>query len=297
MQRPIATIVFSSAVVLCACTSKEAARPDSARVAQAGAAGASTAASFDPATHVASVIAKDFAFVAPDSITAGWTTFRMKNEGTLPHHVGIARVDSGKTIADIEAALKNANSSPPWFLVVGGPNASEPGAESNATLNLEPGQYVMLCFVDIPAHVPHFTKGMIHPFVVTAANGSTGTEPTADATIALADYSFTVDGKLTAGKHTIRVVNKGPQEHEVVLVRLAPGKTMKDLAAWAVTMEGEGPGSAIGGVVGFSKRAGPNYFDVDLTSGNYVMLCFLTDDKDGKPHIEHGMVKEFKVEG
>ena len=294
MQRPIAMIVFSTAVVLCACSSKEAAKPASAAVAQAGSANANAA--FDPATRVATVIAKNFAFEGPDSITAGWTTFRMKNEGTVPHHVGIARVDSGKTVADIEAALKNGNSSPAWFLVVGGPNASDPGGESNATLNLQPGQYVMLCFVDIPGHVPHFMKGMIRPFVVTAANGSMGIEPTADATITLADYSFTVDRKLTARKHTIRVVNKGPQEHEVVLVRLAPGKTMKDLAAWAVKMDGEGPGSAIGGVVGFSKKAGPNYFDIDLTPGNYVMLCFLTDAKDGKPHLEHGMVKEFKVE-
>ena len=296
MQRPITTIVFSSAVVLCACSSKEAAKPDSAAIAQAGAGGANANASFDPTTRVASVIAKDFAFVAPDSITAGWTTFRMKNNGTLLHHVAIARIDSGKTMADVEAALKNPGPPPAWLVGVGGPNASDPGAESNATLNLQPGQYVMLCFVDIPEHVPHFAKGMVHPFIVTAANGSTGTEPTADATITVADYSFAVDGKLSAGKHTIRVLDKGPQEHEVVIMRLAPGKTMKDFGAWAVKMEGPPPGSALGGVVGVSTAAGPNYFDVELTPGDYALLCFIPDAKDGKPHIEHGMVKEFKVE-
>jgi hypothetical protein len=32
-----------------------------------------------------------------------------------------------------------------------------------------------------------------------------------------------------------------------------------------------------------------------MTPGNYVMLCFLPDAKDGKPHLDHGMVKEFTV--
>jgi hypothetical protein len=37
------------------------------------------------------------------------------------------------------------------------------------------------------------------------------------------------------------------------------------------------------------------YFTADLTPGNYVLLCFVPDAKDGKAHMEHGMVKEFKV--
>ena len=105
-----------------------------------------------------------------------------------------------------------------------------------------------------------------------------------------------MDGKLTAGKHTIKVLDNGPQEHEVEIVRLAPGKTMKDFGAWAVKKEGPPPASALGGVVGISKAAGANYFDVDLTPGNYALLCFIPDAKDGKAHIEHGMVKEFRVE-
>ena len=295
MQRPIATIVFSSAVLLCACGSKEAARPDSAAVAQAGAGGANANASFDPTTRVATVIAKDFAFIASDSIPGGWTTFRMKNEGTMLHHVAIFRVDSGKTIADAQAVFKNPPPLPAWLVPVGGPNSTDPGTESNATLNIQAGQYLMLCFFETPDHVPHFAKGMIHPFVVTAANGS-NTEPAADATITLADYSFTVDGKLSAGKHTIRVLNKGPQDHELILARLAPGRTMKDLGVWAAKMEGPPPASVLGGVMGFSKSTGVKYFDIDLTPGNYAMLCFLGDVKDHQMHFKHGMGKEFKVE-
>ena len=37
------------------------------------------------------------------------------------------------------------------------------------------------------------------------------------------------------------------------------------------------------------------YFTADLTPGNYALLCFVPDAKDGKPHLEHGMVKQFKI--
>jgi hypothetical protein len=35
---------------------------------------------------------------------------------------------------------------------------------------------------------------------------------------------------------------------------------------------------------------------VDLASGNYGLICFVPDAKDGKPHLAHGMMQDFKVE-
>ena len=40
---------------------------------------------------------------------------------------------------------------------------------------------------------------------------------------------------------------------------------------------------------------GVAYLPVDLPAGNYALLCFIPDAKDGKPHLEHGMVKPFTV--
>jgi hypothetical protein len=37
-------------------------------------------------------------------------------------------------------------------------------------------------------------------------------------------------------------------------------------------------------------------FSADLTPGDYGMICFIPDAKDGKPHLAHGMMKSFKVE-
>ncbi len=37
------------------------------------------------------------------------------------------------------------------------------------------------------------------------------------------------------------------------------------------------------------------YLPVDLAAGNYLLVCFLPDAKDGKPHLAHGMIKEFTI--
>ena len=199
----------------------------------------------------------------------------------------------------MEASGKNHTPPPAWIVVAGGPNAPNPTGESNAIINMQPGNYVLRCFVDIPNRVPHFTKGMIRPLKVTAATGAASSEPTADVTIALADYAFTVKCPLTVGKHTFKVVNSGPQPHEVEIFRLAPGKTMKDFNEFvAKATEGKADGpppvDALGGVAG-EVPGMSQYFTADLTAGNYVLICFVPDGKDGKPHVEHGMIKEFKV--
>ena len=70
---------------------------------------------------------------------------------------------------------------------------------------------------------------------------------------------------------------------------------MKDLGSWAAKYEGPIPVDGLGGVAGVIKGDG-GYFDVDLTAGNYVFVCFVPDAKDKKGHIEHGMVKEFAIQ-
>ena len=293
MYRPIALAVAT--VALCACSQKEAAKPDSSNVTQAAAA----AQGFDPATHTATVHAKDFSFDAPESVPAGWTTFHLINDGPNFHHIQLVRLDSGKTAQDLDAAMKNPGPPPRWAVFVGGPNAPSPGSSSDATLNLTPGNYVLLCMVDIPAHVPHAAKGMVRPLTVTAASGTPAAEPNADVTISESDYKFDIPATISAGNHTFKVVNSGPQPHEVEIIRLAPGKTMKDFGefmakAYADKVDGPPPGDGIGGITAMIPGA-TEYFTANMTPGNYVMICFVPDGKDGKPHSDHGMVKEFTI--
>ena len=291
LRRSAAGLLCSAVVVVCGC-SKQDAKSDSSAVAQAGA--PTPNAKFDPTTRVAVVHAKDFAFDAPDTVTAGWTTFHLVNDGPSLHHVSLVRIDSGKTVADFEAAMKKPGPPPAWMVEAGGPNAPSPGGSIDASLNLAPGTYMIVCFVDIPDGVPHFMKGMTHPLTVLPATATAGAEPTADMTVELADYSFVPPTTITSGKHTFKVVNKGPQVHELELIRLAPGKTVKDVAAWIAKADGPPPAEALGGISGMHNGM-MEYFTADLTPGNYAMLCFIPDAKDNKPHLAHGMVKPFSV--
>jgi uncharacterized cupredoxin-like copper-binding protein len=99
------------------------------------------------------------------------------------------------------------------------------------------------------------------------------------------------------GRHTVRVFNGGPQSHELVLVRLAPGRTAHDAAAWAERGQtGDAPGTMVGGVAALAP-GGVAQFAADFPAGQYALICFVPDQKDGtgRPHTEHGMLRQFAV--
>ena len=243
--------------------------------------------------NVVTVVANDYKFEAPTEIPAGLTKIVLKGAGQQIHHATIARLDDGKTVADLQAAFKTPGPPPSWVTFVGGPNVPDPGAEANATVDLAPGNYALICFVDTPDKVPHFAKGMVHGFTVTGTP-TNAMAPTANVNLVLEDYVFNFDKPLTAGRHTIKVTNPAAQDHEIQLIQLDSGKTLSDMQQWIAKMSGPAPGRAVGGVASM-KPGTTNYFDVDLTPGEYVAICFVPAKSDGKPHFEHGMVKQFTV--
>jgi hypothetical protein len=267
-----------AAAVLAAACGKQDAKVDSSKVAQAGAA---------DAPREVTVTAQDFSYTAPDSIPAGITTFKLVNNGTMLHHMIIVRLDSGKTMADVAAAMKNPHAPPPaWAVMVGGPNAPDPKSTSNSTVDLAAGNYVILCAVDMPGGVPHFAKGMVKSLTVTPSAG-TGVAPVATDSITLSDYAFKLSRPLSAGSHTFRVVSEANQPHEVELIKLAPGKKAADLFAWMQKPAGPPPGSAVGGTSPAGKGI-VTWFTADISAGDYLVVCFVPGP-DGKPHFMHGM--------
>ena len=257
-----------------------------------------------PVRHpVVIVHAKEFAFIAPASITAGTTTFRLVNDGKEVHQISILQLAKGKTMADYAAAMK-ANKPAPWAVGVGGPNAAGPGQTIDATVTLDAGSYVLVCWVPSPgAPVPHMAKGMIQPLAVVAPAGVTQAgaamtyvaESAPDVHLELSEYGFKFSKPLTAGKHTIHVMNTGAQEHEAVFFKLAKGKTMKDVDAWFEGgMKGPSPMEPAPGLAGLGKARTAS-FTTNLTPGHYGLACYIPDVKDGKPHAMHGMEQEFTV--
>jgi hypothetical protein len=259
---------------------------------------AKTAAASTPAAaatpNMVSFTAKEFSFEGPDTIPAGLTMFHLTDAGQELHHVQLIKLEEGKTFADYEAAVKDMKGPPPtWMVPYGGVNPPPPGGTTMATQVMEPGNYAVVCFVESADHVPHLAKGMMRSLTVTPSSNPT-TEPNADVTLTLSDYTFALSKPLVAGKQMIKVENAASQPHEVVLVQLAPGKTIEDLGKWVFDMKGPPPGKPIGGIPAFipGKRA---FFEADLTPGDYGMICFVPDAKDGKPHVQHGMTTQFKV--
>lgn len=243
--------------------------------------------------RVIRVSGEDFKFDAPDVIPAGLTDFRFLNKGPALHHMSILKLQGGKTVDDLRAALANPGPPPAWVKEVGGPNAAAPGVESNATVMLEPGNYALICFIDLGGP-PHFMKGMLRGLRVVPATGPVAPKPKADVTVTLFDYNFKLSSPIRAGLRTIRVSNAGAQHHEVELVQLPPGVSAADFMKWIAKMEGPPPGKPLGGVSGI-EAGGSGYFTADFTPGNYALICFLPDTKDGKPHFAHGMVQQITV--
>ena len=155
------------------------------------------------------VTATDYALQAPDTIAAGAVTFRLINQGKEFHHLWVARLDQGKTAADLLAAMRQPGPLPAWVREVGGPNAPTPGGESNATLSLRPGSYVLACLIPSGDGIPHLMKGMVHSLTVVDVP-LPAPDPVGDVTLTLHDYSFALTSPLTAGRHLIQVHNNGP---------------------------------------------------------------------------------------
>jgi hypothetical protein len=269
-----------AAVTLAAGCAKKEAEP----VAQAG------------PNHVV-VTAADFAFQAPDSVTAGLEMFHLVNKGPSIHHIQLVQLDSGKTLADLTATTKNPGPPPAWMHQIGGPNAVAPTGVDTAVAyeTLAAGNYALLCFVPDSAGVPHVARGMARALTVTPSATTPAMTPHADVVVHLKDYDFTVMGNLTAGTHTIRVISDGPQPHEMLVAALAPRKKAMDLVKWVnAGMRGMPPGKPLGGTSGLDPHSQITVA-ITFARGNYALICFLPDAKDGKEHALHGMVKDITV--
>lgn len=248
-----------------------------------------------PSANIVEVQGSDFTFDAPLDIPSGWTTFRFVNTGPEPHHLSLLRLENGHTPDDLVAAIRDRKPIEGIATALGGPNAGEIGMHTSAAMRLEPGQYVLTCFIPSPDGTPHIFKGMIKP--ITVRTDAAGVEPGApDARITFTDYAFNVTGELAAGERTILAsTDPGATEpHEVVVVRLASGKTVADVNEWMHTMEGPPPGEFIGGVTGIDPGHS-NSFTVTLTPGEYALLCPIPSNQDGQPHSMKGMVHQFTV--
>lgn len=240
--------------------------------------------------------ATDYAFEAPAQVNAGLISVRLENAGHELHHAQLARLQDGKTIADLQAAFAQGEQATIALLeFVGGPALLNPGKSAEVVLNLREGNYVILCFISSADGVPHLAKGMMKPMqVVAPASQGRMEAPRADRSVVLKDFAFEMPAEVKAGKQIWEITNRGPQLHEMVIVKLAPDKTMADLVAFFQSPAGAPPFEAIGGMQGLSMDKSA-WLALDLEPGNYVAFCVVPDAASGKAHAELGMLMPFTV--
>lgn len=307
----IAAVVSSLAVL--ACQSGEQAQQGSSSTSAAEAAG----------PQVVEVTARDFAFEAPDSIPAGWTTFRMANEGQQTHFLYLGRLPDGKTFADYmdevlppfdsvyhlyregelskpETMKAFGEAIPEWFAsreVKGGPGFVAPGGTSQATVRLEPGEYWMECYVKNEDGTFHTSLGMVRGLTVTADSISTS-PPEADLTMTLSNGEIATTDTLSPGENTVEVhFREHPQgtlflNNDVHLIRWDENTDRKTVARWMDAWKSEGlrapaPAEFLGGIQ--EGAAGDTaYFTVDVQPGSYAWVMEMP--------VERSLIQEFTIQ-
>lgn len=271
-------------------------------LATAGSAVALAVTAFAPSgakVKVYTITAHDYSYDAPQKIGAGLVTLRLINKGAEWHHAALVRLDGGHTLKDAATAMQGTpETMPPWVVPVGGPNAIEPNREANATLSLKPGNYALVCFVPNKEGKPHMALGMARPITVVGPESPESPDPlpAGDVKLSLTDYAFKFSKPLTAGRHVIHIRNDASQLHEIVIGKLQPGKTEEDVQKWLMSSTPtEAPaGELIGGLAPIAAK-GEATIAVDLPPGDYLLVCFVPDARDGKPHLMHGMVQRITV--
>lgn len=280
-----------------------------------------TAAAAPVEAGVVEVAAVDYAFRAPDSVPSGWTTFRMDNEGREHHLLVLWKMPEGHGVEDyVEGVVEPFSQAydslmsgavdmegfwgllggdvAPWsadIVPMGGPGLIAPGETARTTVKLEPGTYVLECYVKTPDGEWHTNLGMLAEMVVT--DDSTGASaPEADMELTLSNTAIAAAGSLAAGERTFAVRYEEHPEvglgNDVHLAQLEEGDAIEDVVAWTDWRTAEGlrapaPVAFLGGAqempVGHTS-----YFTVDLEPGRYLLVSEATEPD--------GNVKELTVE-
>ena len=242
-------------------------------------------------------IAHDYGFRGPDRIQAGLTTVRIVNQGQDLHHVQFMKLLHGKSASDFRTAVAaNPSRLPDWVEYAGGPNANLPGSRASATINLTEGDYVLMCWIPDKNGVPHVALGMQKALFVRGGKATNVSEPKPSLVVRQIDYQFILSQSVKSGLQTIEVQNHGAQPHELVVVKLSPGATVKDaIASFEPGASGPPKGQLVSGITGIEKGKRV-YFTGEFEPGRYGLICFVPDAASGRPHFLHGMTSEFMVE-
>jgi len=183
----------------------------------------------------------------------------------------------------------------------GGSGLIGPNNTSITTIKLDPGYYIMECYVKMPNGKFHTLMGMAKPIIVTQED-SGNLPPIPDIEITISkNEGIKYSENLTSGTHifSVNFIDQGPHEHfighDVNLVKLDAIADLDNLEAWMNWSTPFGlktpvpEGATFLGGVNESLAGSTGYFKATLTSGNYAFISEVPNSKS------KGMFKTFTI--
>ena len=277
--------------------------------------------SFPETVNLIEVKTEYMNFIMPDKIPSGWNTFRYANESNLTHFMSFDKLPiyegEQKTLHDFEEVavifqdamdLINAGKNeeayaefakfPAWnadMVFMGGVGLVSPGETAQTTVYLEPGEYVVECYVK--------TAGKFHPMakqitVLREASQASAPEPTVNITVSKKG-GISVDREPIPGLHTVAVHFADQALHEHFLghdVHLARLDNLTDIDSlnswmnWSVPggLETPAPATFVGGTQQMPE-GNTAYFTVNLEPGRYAWIAEVPNP------LSKNMLKTFEV--
>lgn len=279
------------------------------------------------APNLVEIRAVEMTLEGPSEIPPGWTTFRfinesgmihlvmidvppdgvdvhrMKKELVLPYQVTMDAMNAGDEKA-IAAALA---SFPDWaadLYYLGGPGFLSHGKVSETTVYLEPGYYVLECYVKTEGQWHTYNPdpeelGMVLEFNVTG-EAIKSAPPVHNLAMRVSNTGFeVVSGKLRAGNNTIKISFDDQQTfsnslgNDVHIIGVQKEDDIVKAARWFdwTTKDGlqtPAPVVFFGGVNDMPKGS-EGYFTADLSPGDYAFIA------EAPEAVERGYVLRFSV--
>ena len=271
------------------------------------------------------IVTNAMEFKTKDTWNAGWNTIKYRNNSNETHFILFDKYPEGKTIEDAEKEVgppfqngmdlinegkfEEANEEfgklPEWFQQVeftGGVGLISAKSTAKSTIYLEPGTYIIECYVKMANGVFHNTQGMAKQIEVVEAEESNNEEPQADYTINIsATDGIVMDERPSPGNKTFAVefgeqkVHENFVQHDVHLVWMDEGADMAQLNSWMNWADPKGlqtpapQGFKFLGGMQEMATGGTGYFTAELRPGNYVLISEVPDPES------KGLLKTFSV--
>jgi len=267
---------------------------------------------------------KSMEFIGPDTISSGWNTFKYHNLSNETHFFLLDKYPEGKTIENTlkdvapvfgegmdlinegkpEEGFAAFGKLPEWFFGVvycGGSGLIAPKHTAKTMIKLDPGYYIMECYVKMPNGKFHTLMGMAKSIIVTDAD-SGHLPPEATVNIILSgEEGISYDTSITKGNHVFSVYVKDQKPHEnfiwhdINLVKLENNANEEALEAWMDWSDPKGlitpvpSGVTFLGGVNDMVAGSTGYFYADLKPGKYAFISEVPNTKS------KGLFKVFEV--